>query len=51
MRLLRNVARIHAKFHPELLRIQSVFETSRQELTLHMMKEEQVLFPHIARIE
>lgn len=49
--MARTVARVHSKFHPELLRIQSVFEVLSQELSLHMMKEEQVLFPHIARIE
>lgn len=49
--LARTVARVHAKFHPELLRIESVFEAISQELSLHMMKEEEVLFPHIARIE
>lgn len=49
--LARTVARVHAKFHPELARIQSAFDTMSQELSLHMMKEEQVLFPYIARIE
>lgn len=49
--LARTVVRVHAKFHPELLRIQSAFEALSQELTLHMMKEEQILFPHIARME
>lgn len=49
--LARTVARVHGKFHPELLRIQSVFDGMSEELTMHMNKEEQSLFPYIAEVE
>ena len=41
----------HAAAHPELKRIMELFVALRDELTMHMMKEEQILFPHIARLE
>src|SRR5215468_2019406 len=41
----------HGHAHPELKRIGSLFLTLRDELSMHMTKEEQVLFPYIARLE
>ncbi|MGH9560225.1 MAG: hemerythrin domain-containing protein, partial [Terracidiphilus sp.] len=35
----------------ELLRVQSLFAAFSQEMTLHMMKEEQILFPYIVKME
>ena len=49
--LLAKVCSVHGQRHPELLRIQQVFAGLSQELTMHMMKEEQVLFPYIYRME
>lgn len=49
--LARTVARVHGKFHPELLRIQSALEIMSTDLNLHMNKEEEVVFPYIAEIE
>jgi regulator of cell morphogenesis and NO signaling len=49
--LLQKVIAAHGERHPELRRIQSVFGAVAQELSTHMMKEEMVLFPFIARLE
>jgi regulator of cell morphogenesis and NO signaling len=49
--LLEKVCSVHGKNHPELLEIRATFGGLAQELTLHMMKEEMVLFPYIVRME
>lgn len=49
--LILKVAGVHGKNHPELLRVRSIFRELSQELTMHMMKEEQMLFPYIAEME
>ena len=50
-KLLAKVCVVHGKNHPELFDIQSAFYDLAQELTLHLMKEENVLFPYIIRLE
>jgi regulator of cell morphogenesis and NO signaling len=49
--LLEKVCSVHGANHPELRGIQSTFTALRQELTMHMMKEEMMLFPYIVRME
>jgi regulator of cell morphogenesis and NO signaling len=49
--LFAKVCSVHGKNHPELLDMQSTFQALAQELTMHMMKEEMVLFPYLARME
>ncbi|MBS1850774.1 MAG: iron-sulfur cluster repair di-iron protein [Acidobacteria bacterium] len=49
--LLARVCSVHGKNHPELEKMRSTFHGLAQELTMHMMKEEKVLFPHIVRME
>ena len=49
--LLQKVCSVHQPKHPELLSIQETFQGLVQELSLHMMKEEAVLFPYIVRVE
>jgi regulator of cell morphogenesis and NO signaling len=49
--LLAKVCSIQGQRHPELIRIRQLFGGLSQELTMHMMKEEQVLFPYISRME
>ena len=49
--LFNKVCSVHGKNHPELLRVRASFEGLAQELTMHMMKEENVLFPYIVRME
>jgi regulator of cell morphogenesis and NO signaling len=45
------VASVHGERHPEMLEVASVFDEVVEEMTVHMMKEEQMLFPYIARVE
>ena len=49
--LLHKVVSVHGRAHPELGRIQQTFQDLCSELSSHMMKEEQILFPHIAALE
>jgi len=49
--LFVKVCSVHSKNHPELLGMQATFAALVQELTMHLMKEEQVLFPYIVRME
>ena len=41
----------HGATHPEIAQIEELFAAVGQELSTHMLKEEQVLFPHIERME
>jgi regulator of cell morphogenesis and NO signaling len=43
----RKVAEVHGEHHPEVVAIADQFENVAQELTRHMMKEENMLFPYI----
>ena len=45
--LLQKVATRHGKAHPELATIKDLFVAMAQELSIHMLKEEQVLFPYL----
>lgn len=47
----RKIAAVHGERHPELVHIASLFERVADEMTDHMAKEEQVLFPFIVRLE
>jgi len=49
--LFQKVRSVHGKNHPELLDMHETFHGLAQELTMHMMKEEMVLFPYIRRME
>jgi len=44
------VASVHGKNHPETLRIADLFLAVREELEMHMMKEERILFPQIKQM-
>jgi regulator of cell morphogenesis and NO signaling len=50
-RLFEKVCARHGANHPELGDAQRVFRQLEQDLTPHMLKEEQVLFPYITRME
>jgi len=50
-RLLEKVHSKHGGNHPELAEIRSVFHGLGQELMMHLMKEENILFPYIERME
>ncbi len=49
--LFDKVCSVHGKNHPEVLDIQGIFRGLAEELTMHLMKEEVVLFPYIVRME
>jgi regulator of cell morphogenesis and NO signaling len=49
--LLAKVCSVHGENHPELHRLHTVFQELKHELTSHMLKEEQVLFPYIENLE
>jgi regulator of cell morphogenesis and NO signaling len=49
--LLAKVVSNHGINHPELVRVQSLFRGLDQELTMYMMKEEEILFPYIEEME
>jgi regulator of cell morphogenesis and NO signaling len=50
-RLVEKVCAKHATLHPELHRLQDLVNLLRDDLNPHMLKEEQVLFPYIGRLE
>lgn len=49
--LLEKVCSVHGQNHPELRTIQTAFRGLADELSLHLMKEEMMLFPYIVRLE
>lgn len=49
--LLKKVVAVHGSGHPELLKIQQSFQALAAEMTSHMMKEENILFPYVVEME
>jgi regulator of cell morphogenesis and NO signaling len=49
--LAAKVVAVHGKNHPELMQVQKIFSALAEELSVHLMKEEQVLFPYVVRME
>ncbi len=49
--MTEKVARVHGERHAELPEVHRVFAALRNELELHMQKEEQILFPMIKQID
>lgn len=43
----QKVARVHGGHHPELLKVAEVFAGIAADLSMHLMKEESILFPYI----
>lgn len=41
----------HKKEHPELIRMQLLFFKMSKDLAMHLLKEEETLFPYIERVE
>lgn len=48
--LSEKVARVHGGAHPELVRIEGLVQAVTQELSMHMHKEEMILFPYIRNL-
>lgn len=49
--LAAKVAGVHGANHPEVVQVQEIFAGLADELRVHLMKEEQILFPYIVRLE
>jgi len=49
--LTAKVVTVHGANHPELPQVQEIFSGLAQELSVHLMKEEQILFPYLTRME
>lgn len=47
----RKVAKVHGQAHPELPQVAQLFELVADEMTSHMAKEENILFPYIVALE
>lgn len=43
----QKVARVHGDRHPELVKVAEVFAAIASDLSMHLMKEENILFPYI----
>ncbi len=48
---LDKIAQVHGENHPELVEVKDHFYVSAGELTMHMQKEELVLFPYVKKME
>jgi regulator of cell morphogenesis and NO signaling len=49
--LAAKVVGVHGGNHAELLQVQEIFSALAKELSVHLMKEEQILFPYVVRLE
>ena len=49
--LSTKVASVHGQNHPELQKVRDLFLVLQKDLMPHMLKEEQVLFPYIEKME
>ena len=49
--LIDKVCRAHGDRKPELFKLRDVFAAMRDELEMHMVKEEQILFPAVRTLE
>jgi regulator of cell morphogenesis and NO signaling len=47
----KKVAAVHGDRHPEMIEVAEVFNDVADEMTSHMAKEEQILFPYIVAVE
>lgn len=47
----QKLAKVHGENHPELLEVAQLFDEVAAEMTSHMFKEEQILFPYISSLE
>lgn len=47
---LHKISRVHGENHPELIEVYRLFCESADDLTLHMKKEELILFPYFKKL-
>lgn len=48
--LCEQVVRMHGNRHPELEQLTSLFRQLRDDMEMHLMKEENILFPYIMKL-
>lgn len=48
--LLEKIVQVHGEKHPELKEVKRLFKSIKNELSLHMPKEENILFPYIKKM-
>lgn len=48
--LLNKIANVHKENHPELGEVENLFKQSAEGLSMHMKKEELILFPYIRKM-
>jgi len=51
LQLAAKVVSVHGRNHPELQQVHATFDALGQELSSHLMKEEQILFPFIVGMD
>ncbi|BBI99853.1 hypothetical protein FGKAn22_15460 [Ferrigenium kumadai] len=49
--LLEKVVRVHGGSHPELAELRDLYVRLRDDMHMHLMKEENILFPYIRTLE
>lgn len=49
--MAEKVAKVHGENHPEMTEVLNIFSCFKEQLELHMQKEEMILFPTIASME
>jgi regulator of cell morphogenesis and NO signaling len=49
--LAEKVVGVHGMNHPELQQVLAIFSALREELRVHLMKEEEILFPYVLILE
>jgi regulator of cell morphogenesis and NO signaling len=49
--LLDKVLRVHGEHHPELRELHTLFTELRDDMGMHLMKEENILFPYLLALE
>lgn len=45
--LAQKVANVHGSRHPEAIKVAAIFDSTAKDFSLHLMKEENILFPYI----
>lgn len=49
--LIAKVCGVHGEKHPELFQLRNIYSDLSEELSQHLMKEEQILFPYLVGVE
>jgi regulator of cell morphogenesis and NO signaling len=50
-KIVKKVVAVHGENHPELFKVRDYFKDLQTDMTQHMFKEENVLFPYVEKME